>query len=198
MDPWIWALVLLILGLGLAVLEIFFPSAGILGFLSFCSILAAIVMGFQDAQRPWIGFAVTLVAVVGVPVVLIAALRVWPKTAIGRRVLLISPTPEEVLPDDQYTDYLRSLLGEVGQTKCKMLPAGAIIIDGRTIDAITQGMPVEAGEAVRVIEVKSNRVVVRPLADEETLPESEDPLRRPIDIVGDDPFHETTRPDRPS
>lgn len=38
-DPWIWAVCLIILGLGLAVLEVFFPSAGILGFLSACAIL---------------------------------------------------------------------------------------------------------------------------------------------------------------
>jgi hypothetical protein len=71
-----------------------------------------------------------------------------------------------------------------------MLPAGAIILDGRTVDAVSEGMPIEAGQMVRVVEVRANRVVVRPLDDEIPSASAEDPLRRPIDSVAPDPFHE--------
>jgi membrane-bound ClpP family serine protease len=47
MDPWVWAILLLVAGTALVVMEIFFPSAGILGFLATVSLLAAVVMGFQ-------------------------------------------------------------------------------------------------------------------------------------------------------
>ena len=39
-EPWLWAIVLIILGIGLAVLELFVPSGGVLGFLSLASIAA--------------------------------------------------------------------------------------------------------------------------------------------------------------
>ena len=56
-EPWIWAVLLLVLGMGLAVLEVFFPSAGILGFLAATSFLAAIIVGFRS-DNPAVGFLI--------------------------------------------------------------------------------------------------------------------------------------------
>jgi membrane-bound ClpP family serine protease len=181
---WVWSILLLVLGLGLAVLEVFIPSGGILGFLSFCSILAAIVLGFMDAERRWLGPVVIALAVVGVPVIVVAGFKVWPKTAMGRRVLLMAPKGDDVLPTDPRMGQLKGLIGRVAQAKCDMLPGGAITIDGRTVNAVSEGMPIEAGQRVRVIEVRANRVIVRPVEEETPTESAEDPLLRPIE----DPF----------
>ena len=183
---WAWAILLLTLGLGLAIMEIFFPSAGILGFLSAASILASIIVAFQHGSTT--GFAILAVAVFGLPAVVVLAFRYWPRTAMGRRVMLLAPSSEDVLPHDVQREYLRGLVGRVGRAKCKMLPGGAITIDGRTVDAITEGMPIEAGTPVRVIQVRANRVVVRPAEDEMPSAAAEDPLQRPIESITPDPF----------
>ena len=47
MDYLAWAAILLAIGLTLAVLEVFVPSGGLLGFLSFLSMLAAIILPFS-------------------------------------------------------------------------------------------------------------------------------------------------------
>jgi len=188
MDPWVWAILLMLVGLGLAIMEIFFPSAGILGFLSFSAILAGIFMGFQQEGMEWVGFVLLGVAVVGLPTVVVLALKLWPRTAMGRRVLLMPPTSEDVLPSDPRKDKLKGLVGQIAKTKCKMLPGGAIIVDGRTIDAVSEGMPVEAGRAVRVIEVRGNRVVVRPVDEEVPSESADDPLMRPFDDPFDEPM----------
>jgi membrane-bound serine protease (ClpP class) len=182
MDPWIWAVLLLALGAALAILEIFFPSAGILGFLSASSIIAAIVMGFQ--QGPLTGVFVILTAVVGLPVVIVLGFKYWPKTAMGRRVLLTPPTSEEVLPNDPEKQFLRSLVGRSGRAKSKLLLSGVISIDGRTIDAVSESQPIEPGQAVRVIQVRGHGVVVRPIEDEPEATPPVDPLQRTYD----DPF----------
>ncbi|HUT14461.1 MAG TPA: NfeD family protein [Thermoguttaceae bacterium] len=189
-EPWVWSVLLLVLGMGLAVLEVFFPSAGILGFLSACSILAAIVLGFREGNSI-IGFVVLTVAIVGMPTVVVLAFKFWPKTAMGRRVLLNAPTSEDVMPEDPQMTLLKTLVGQIGQTKCKMLPAGAIVIEGRTVDAISEGMPIDAGKPVRVLQVRANRVVVRPLDEDAPSPSAKDPLRRPIDSIAPDPFDES-------
>jgi membrane-bound ClpP family serine protease len=98
MDPWVWAILLLATGIGLAVLEIFFPSAGILGFLSAAAILASIILGFKHSTP--VGFLILAVAVGGVPTTIILGLKWWPHTAMGRAVMLISPKSEDVLPND--------------------------------------------------------------------------------------------------
>ena len=58
---------------------------------------------------------------------------------------------------------------------------GAIVIEGRTREAVSQGMEIDPGQRVLVVEVKSNRVVVRPAeADERPVDDdAEDLLSRP-------------------
>ena len=187
-DPWIWAVLLLSLAMGLAVLEIFFPSAGILGFLAASAMLGAIIMGFK--QGTGCGLAILAVAVVGMPTIVVVAFRWWPQTSMGKQVLLTAPTAEDVLPDDPDRRHLKSLVGHIGRSKCPMFPGGVIVIDGRTVDATSEGMAIETGRAVRVIRVQANRVVVRPVEDETPTETAEDPLQRPIDSVIPDPFKE--------
>jgi membrane-bound ClpP family serine protease len=188
MEYWVWAVLLLAVGLSLAILEVFLPSAGMIGFLAACSIVAAIIMAFR--QGTGVGLSVLAGALLAVPMVVMAALYYWPKTPLGRRMLLTVPDTSEVLPNSPQQRYLKGLIGRVGQAKSKMLPSGAVVVDGRTIDAVSEGMPVEIGQRVRVIEVRGNRVVVRPTEDEVASADETDPLARPIDTVLPDPFGE--------
>jgi membrane protein implicated in regulation of membrane protease activity len=129
-------------------------------------------------------------AVFGLPTIIVLAFRWWPKTSMGKQVLLAAPTSEDVLPDDADRRHLKSLVGKVGRAKCPMFPGGVVSIEGRTVDAVSEGMAIEAGQAVRVIKVTSNRVVVRPIKDETPFDTAEDPLQRPIETVIPDPFHD--------
>ncbi len=183
MVPWIWPILLLVLGIGLAILEVFFPSAGILGFLAASSLLAAVVMGFY--YNPLAGSLILLAVVVGLPGVLVLAFRYWPKTAMGRRILLTAPTSEEVLPEDPKKALLKNLVGRTGKAKSQLLLSGVITIDGRTLDAVSESLPIEAGQVVRVVGVRGHSLVVRPATEEEAAaPPAPDPLQR----VYDDPF----------
>ena len=49
MDPLVWAGLLLLLGLALVLTEVFIPSGGILGVVSFTAIVAAIALAFIKA-----------------------------------------------------------------------------------------------------------------------------------------------------
>jgi membrane-bound ClpP family serine protease len=187
LAPWAWAILLLVLGLALVVLEFFIPSGGILGFLAACSIIAAIAVGFMDG-RPWVGVSILGAAVIGLPVVIVGAVHLWPKTPLGRRMLLGTPTDTQVLPAGPRQRTLKDLIDRVGVAKSKMLPSGAVTIDGRTIHAVSEGMPIDPGQRVRVINVRGNRVVVRPVEGDSTSEPESDPLSRPFDIVSLDPF----------
>jgi membrane-bound serine protease (ClpP class) len=80
------------------------------------------------------------------------------------------------------------LLGRVGVARSKMLPSGAVEIDGQMIDAVTRGQAIEPGTYVVVCEVRANRVVVRPAAKDQRPSQSnpEDVLSRPIEELGID------------
>ncbi len=189
MDLWVWAVLLLLIGLGLAVLEVFVPSGGILGFLSICTVLGSVFLAFRQGPLP--GFLVLVMAIVGLPAVIVLALKYWPQTPMGRRIMLGTPRSEDVRSGITERRGLIELMGQVGHAKSQMLPSGAVAINGRVIDAVSEGMPIDPGQRVRVVEVRGSRVVVRPLGDDETpSPTDPDPLARPIETVSPDPFEE--------
>jgi membrane-bound ClpP family serine protease len=188
MDYWIWAVLLLVLGIGLGIMEVFFTSAGLLAFLSAASIIAAVILGFQQGTTT--GVVIMGMALFGMPTAVVLAFKYWPKTAMGRRVLLSAPTSESVLPDDRNKDFLKSLVGKAAKAKSKLLPSGVVVVDGRNIEAVSEGMPIEAGQEVRVVQVRGKRVVVRPIELDTPSESANDPLRRPIDAIVEDPFKE--------
>ncbi len=188
MEPWAWTILLLLMGLGLVIMEVFIPSSGVLGFLALCSLVGAVIMGFTSG--PGTGLAVLGIIILGLPVIVVTALHYWPHTPIGRRILLKVPGNQDVLPGSSRREQLKKLIGRVGRAKSKMLPSGVISVDGRTVDAVSDGMAIEPGQKIRVIEVRGNRVLVR-CVDEETPSETDvDPLARPIDSISGDPFQE--------
>jgi len=159
LDPLSWALLLMLIGCGLVVMEIFIPSGGILGFLSGVCIIGSIVMAFRRDMTTGIGFIV--ITLVAVPTAIGLAFKYWPLTPMGKAFLGELPDAEELKPSDPR----RELVGRVGTAKSKMLPSGSVSIDGQLVDAVSQGSAIENGQAVVVVEVRGNRVVVRP-ADE--------------------------------
>ncbi len=55
LDPLSWAVLLMLIGCGLVVMEVFIPSGGILGFLSGVCIIGSIVMAFRRDSTTGIG-----------------------------------------------------------------------------------------------------------------------------------------------
>lgn len=193
----VWAVILFLSGLALLVLEAFLPSGGFLGVTSIACLLTAIVLGYVGS---WVeGTIILVAAVVGVPGAVVVLLKYWPDTPIGRRVLLNVPSSEEVLPD---IGQRKSLLGKRGRAQSVMLPSGPVEIDGELIDAVSEGMTIEAGQLVEVVEAGAIRVVVR--AVEEEVPVSSpispehDPLAEPVDALELDQLKTEPREPLPS
>jgi membrane-bound ClpP family serine protease len=183
LDPLSWAIILMFVGCALIVLEVFIPSGGLLSFLSAIAITGSIVMAFRRDSSTGLGFLVF--TIFAVPTVIALAFKYWPHTPMGKAFLGELPTAEEMQPEETR----RELVGRVGIAKSTMLPAGSVKIDGQLLDAVSQGTAIEVGEPVVVVEVKANRVVVRPADADEARQAAEDPsemLSKPIDELGFD------------
>ena len=85
-----WAIVLLLGGLALMILEAFVPSGGALGTLAVIAVLAGVGMAYYSG--PLEGTMLLLTAVVATPVCIYLVLKWWPNTPLGKRVLLRAPT----------------------------------------------------------------------------------------------------------
>lgn len=187
MSAFHWILMLMIGAGVLAVLEIFVPSGGILGAMALLLFLSAVlVVGFHFGAV--IGFLALAASLVALPLLVMWVLKWWPRTAMGRRFLLQAPSESEVLPQRA----LRDLVGKIGRAKTVMLPSGAAEIEGRLVNAISEGLPIESGQLVRVVAVQGNSVIVQP-ADE--VPEEQrapDDLSRSIESLGLDPLDDAS------
>ena len=167
-TPLIWASLILVLGLLLLIAELFIPSGGVLGILAAAALIGSILFAFQ-APAPT-GTIFLLVVAIALPTVIGIGLQLWPKTPLGRRMLLDRPTPEEIDPHDQRDYELSRLVGRVGRTITQLRPSGMTDFDGRRVDTIAEGMIIEADTLVRVVDVKGHRVIVRMVEDDEPQP----------------------------
>jgi membrane-bound ClpP family serine protease len=160
-SPVGWAILLFLLGLVFLGLEFVIPSGGALGVMCALSFLAAIVVGFLAGRTT--GGAILLAVCVVVPTAVAAAVRWWPDTPIGRLMLIQRPkSPAEVLPETVAYRGLNELVGRRGQAKGLMLPSGIVLIDGKTYDAISDGMAIEPHQPIVVVSVSTQRLIVRP------------------------------------
>ena len=168
----IWAILILILGLMLLIAELFLPSGGVLGLLAAAALVGSVLLAFRSGSRE--GMVFMLLLAVAIPAVIGFGLQLWPKTPLGRRMLLARPKPEEFDPQDQHDHELSMLVGKVGRTITQLRPAGMTEFDGRRVDTIAEGMIIDAGTLVRVIGVQGRRVLVRKIEMED--PETLGPL----------------------
>jgi len=150
----------LLIGAGFVFLlaELFMPSFGFLLVLALLSIVVGLVLTFQAGTT--VGLLTLLSVFVALPVVLGLLVHYWPKTPMGRRLILTAPEEgAAIMPAHKDQEQLR---GRFGRALSSLRPAGVVDFDGRRVDCITEGMMVEPGEWVRCIDVQAGRVVVRP------------------------------------
>lgn len=157
------AIILLAVGFCLVVLEVFIPSGGLITVLALVSVGVSIYFAF--AQSAGTGVLFVVIAAVGMPLLAYEMLKLFPKTEIGRRFLLFGPkNHEEVATSSERK--LRSYAGKRGVTKTTLRPTGVAEIEGERVNVVSEGMIIEPGIPVEVVEVKGNRVVVREVEED--------------------------------
>jgi membrane-bound ClpP family serine protease len=159
MEGLFWPLMLVLLGIVFLVLEMFIPSGGALGVFAGLSFLGAIVLAYW--HNSYAGASTLLAVAVIIPVFLGIFVHYWPKTPIGKQVLLARDPDDAATHPDEEEEHLRTLIGKRGRAKSKMLPSGAVVIDNRVYDATTEGLPLDPGQPVEVISTSFHRLIVR-------------------------------------
>jgi membrane-bound ClpP family serine protease len=147
-----WAIMLSIVGVVMFVAEFFLPTHGVLGVLGGVVLLAAVGVCFAINQ--YLGVTMLLGGTLLAPVVGAAMVRLWPRTWVGRKILL----PEV----DSRPEPLRFHIGEVGVAVSELRPMGICEFDGgRRLEAVSEHGIVAAGSRVKVMGTESRRPVVR-------------------------------------
>ena len=171
-------LILLVIGIILLGLEIFvIPGFGILGVLGIiCVVAGLIMMLIEDPPAAPETLPIILaqilsalfllgIAIIGSGVGLFLIYYfVLPRTQfLGALVLTSQQQRATGYHASQGTELAEpeKLIGRTGVAKTKLRPAGRAIFDGEPYDVVTRGDYLNPGTEVEIIEVKSNRIVVR-------------------------------------
>ena len=146
---------LLVVGMLLLVSEIFLPGmiAGIVGFL--CLALG-VAFSFRDLGATQGG-----IVLLGVTVLLVIGFACWlrffPESSLAK------PFVSEGQIGEIGTDR-PELVGQEGVPFTPLMPSGTAVFEGRHIDVVTEGEPIDRDEKVKVVEVEGMRVVVQKIA----------------------------------
>jgi membrane-bound serine protease (ClpP class) len=143
----------------LIVLELFIPSNGVLTLLAVACLVFGLVNCFLVSTL--LGFVVTLITIAALPIFIVALVRIWPNTWIGKRIAIRKA--ERTAPGGGIPDVgkLDKLVGQVGQAITDLRPVGAVMFDSDRIDCVAETGQIEKGFKVTVIRVEGVRVVVR-------------------------------------
>ena len=168
MDTWlIWALVLFIAGLIITLGEVVLPSGGLLALAAVLCLLGSLACAYQLSGLAAI--ALLLVEGVCVPVVIVLAFKVLPRTSVGKNLMLEAPPDESKsstkadAPPPWAENEYATLLHQEGVAVSPLRPSGTAEIGGKRLSVISDGQLIPQGSRIRVVLVEGNRIVVEPV-----------------------------------
>jgi membrane-bound serine protease (ClpP class) len=164
-----WLEVMLFLaGIVCVAAEIFvLPGFGVLGLGGGLLVIASIVLAsqsfvlpvnaYQIRQMQWSLLGI-LAAAAGVTILGACARKWLPSAPLLRNVLLEPPVED----GDAFTSPLDDLVGASGTTTTRLAPAGKARIGSEIRDVSSDGILIEPGIAIEVVQVRAGRIFVRP------------------------------------
>jgi len=165
-----WEICMFIIGVGLLAVEIFvIPGFGITGILG----LICIVLGLSfsllsndgldfsnvDSSDITIAICVVTLALVGALVGCIAAGHWLLKGERGKKSALVLSTDQDGYIGTDTT--ANELIGQEGTALTDLRPSGKISIDGKTLDAMSDGMFIAKGSRIKILSATEGQAVVR-------------------------------------
>lgn len=163
------------LGTGFLICEVFIPSAGILTIASIICYLVATFCAWRGwyqagATTWWWGYVFGMVILL--PTTISGAVYIFPRTSYGKAVLAVPQSLEELTPFQEEQARLSGLINSRGQTSTMFSPGGMVQIGHEKFHAESDGTLIDAGQDVVVVGVKSNRLIVMAAEVHDSIAES--------------------------
>ncbi len=150
------ALFLFLLGVVLLLVEAFIPGFGVFGAGGLVAVLVSIVLSSVSAVT---GLRTLLFSLFISGVAGYLAFKYFQRKGLLRRFLnLESSTREQGFSSSADLTFL---LGKQGFSVTPLRPAGIVELDDARFNVVSEGAFITTGEAVKVIKVEGNRIVVR-------------------------------------
>lgn len=162
------ALLFFVLAAVLAFVDLFLPTGGILSILGGISAVACVTFAFQHSILA--GTIAVVMVVAAAPLLFAMAVKIWPMTPIGKRVLLKQPEKKSgQLVATEIAD-ARELIGRELVLDASIFPSGIAELDGKSIRVTAEGGYLEAETQVRLVDYRDREYVVRPVRSKPSTP----------------------------
>ncbi|ADV62279.1 protein of unknown function DUF107 [Isosphaera pallida ATCC 43644] len=161
----LWPTIFLTLGFLMLMAEVFIPSGGLIGLAALTFLGLSLWHAFSYSTSLGLTFMLTMAIVL--PFVVSFMIYMWPRTPLGRRMILAPPGEDEEEPDaESFRESERSLrldrlVGEYGKTLTPLRPSGAVEFNNRRLDALAEEGLVPAGKLVRAVGTRGCQLIVR-------------------------------------
>ena len=155
MTPLALAILFFSIAAALLIAEMLLPSHGALGAMAVAAAVAGVVVCYRMSHA--LGLYVALGLTVAAPFAGALWMKLWPKTPLGRR-LVLGPSRSH---RDESAD--RVGVGETGVVVAELRPNGLCEFGSRRVETRSERGVLPAGQRVRVIAVVDGRPTVRAL-----------------------------------
>jgi len=149
------ALIAMILGYGLLVLEMYIPGFGAPGILGVILAILGLVFMQPTALQALI---IVVIYVALLSVALVICLRTASKGRFSNSRFVLKDTATQKAAESE----LARFIGKSGAAHTPLRPAGIAEFDGERVNVVSQGDFVDKGEAVKVVCMEGGRIVVAP------------------------------------
>jgi membrane-bound serine protease (ClpP class) len=149
--------VLLIIGILALVLELIMPGYdGFIGaVIGALALVTSAILGILFLPNGWWFATISLVTLLLCTFILFKYIR---RGQLHGKIVLSDALAEDLPGIDTL-----SLLGKEGATATKLRPSGEVDFGGTLVEVTTNGQLVERGTVVKVIDVRTNKVIVTPI-----------------------------------
>ena len=153
MTPLGLAILLFVVAAGLLVAEMLLPSHGVLGVLAALAMVAGVVFCYRVSHA--LALYVALGLAVAAPFAGALWMKLWPKTPMGRRLILGPAAPSDA------TRATPLRVGMTGVVVSELRPSGVCEFNGDRFECRSERGVLPGGRRVEVIAVVDGRPTVR-------------------------------------
>lgn len=153
------ALVLLVLGFALVLVEMHIPGFGAPGILGVLSLVAGVMLFARTATE---ALVITVIIVALLCIALSLVIRSATKGRLAHSKLVLREVSVPAVGDND----LAYFVGRTGEAKTTLRPSGIAEFDGVRLNVVSDGEWIESGRKLRVERVEGNRIVVCPVREE--------------------------------
>lgn len=150
------AIILLVLGIILIILEFFVPG-GIVGVIGVGCIIGSLLMSGYDIGHMTMSVAIAFIVAIIAAVVLFRSIGL--EKGIFRHIILRDRTSTDL--GYVSNENRNELIDQTGTVLTPLRPSGTVEINGERMDVVSEGSFIEAGKNVKVVKVEGVKIVVK-------------------------------------